>query len=447
MCGGGVSAVVQKKRRMASAQTAEGSARRRGCWSECPRSIGGRPHPARRRGLLLSCAVFMIALTGGTVYGWPAMRVMLLREAAIQSTSCHRNETGTTDEAIPSEIGGGGAASLDSNIDCPERELIFGLIYTAGSWANQAGRLPAGILLDHAGPRVTATLSALIMTAGALTYGLATTSVGGLVCGYLLLGLGGAGVQISVQSTAALFPRNRSLAMSCMSGAYQFATGVLIVFEAIHRPAAGAPPDAPPRLSLSWLMTIYAIIGGVLAVLSLTIWPDAPFTSPPAGAHADAPSWEEAADDAQPRGGARGGASRDMEAGTPPKGAPAAPGGRSTNADDRYSSEVGTAVLAPPEDGAARLFRGGSGCNEVASVSADAVTLSPARISSSHKAGDAAAAPVGLLRTRGFREQVTSVEFGLMLAWFAVNMLQCQYTVGTIGLQFELKGATLRVPF
>jgi MFS family permease len=375
----------------------------------------------------------MIALTGGTVYGWPAMRVMLLREAVIQSTSCPRNETSTS------------AVSPSSEAKCPERELVFGLIFTVGSWANQAGRLPAGILLDHAGPRVTATLSALFLSAGALTYGLALTSVAGLVCGYLLLGLGGAGIQISVQSTAALFPRNRSLAMSCMSGGYQFATGVLIVFEAIHRPPAGAPADAPPRLSLSWLMIIYAIIGGVLALLSLVTWPDAPFTAPAPeptpDTHADAASWEGTGGDAQPGGGGSG----RLEAGTATKTDPTAPDVRGTNgrgtttADGECSSEESSAPQAAAEDGAARLSQGGSGCGEPAINSAGAAPSPPRRSRTSRtSAADSAS---GMLRTRSFRAQVTSVEFGLLLAWFAINMLQCQFTVGTVGLQFEIKGA------
>jgi MFS family permease len=135
----------------------------------------------------------MIALTGGTVYGWPAMRVMLLREASIQPASCRRNETGTTGEA-------GTAGNSDTG--CSERELIFGLVYTIGSWSNQGGRLPAGILLDYSGPRVTATVSALVIAAGALIYGLATTSVAGLVCGYLLLGLGGSGALLCTSSAS-----------------------------------------------------------------------------------------------------------------------------------------------------------------------------------------------------------------------------------------------------
>ena len=43
------------------------------------------------------------------------------------------------------------------------------------------------------------------------------------------------------------------------------------------------------------------------------------------------------------------------------------------------------------------------------------------------------------LQQRDFRGQATSPEFLLLLAYFSINALQCQFTVSTVGLQFELK--------
>jgi len=45
------------------------------------------------------------------------------------------------------------------------------------------------------------------------------------------------------------------------------------------------------------------------------------------------------------------------------------------------------------------------------------------------------------LLTRGrFREQALSPEYLLMTTFFALTVLQCQFTIGTIGRQFEIKG-------
>jgi len=245
-----------------------------------PAGLGGRPNPERRRGLLLACAILSISATGGTVYGWPSMRLILLREDSLQLCSAAPGGAPSPPVAAPPPMETTVSGSAPDE-DCPERELAFSLIYTVGAWMNQGGRLPAGVMLDRVGPRATATCSAVIVSLGALIFGLASTSVGGLLCGYSLLGLGGAGIQLSVQVTGALYPKNRSLAMSSMSGAYQLATGILVVFAAIHRPAAGSPAGAPPRLSLGWLMAIYAMLCFALAVLSLCVWPDRPFGAPP----------------------------------------------------------------------------------------------------------------------------------------------------------------------
>jgi hypothetical protein len=298
-----------------------------------------------------------------------------------------------------------------------------------------------------------------------------------------------------------------------MSGAYQFATGVFIVFEAIHRPTSSAPDDAPPRLSLSWLMIIYAMIGGVLAILSIAIWPDSPFKLLPLGqlpiAHADAISLgekEEHRGDPQMRGGTGEKTEVETVFDCASKGDSALAGGRDTGGEGWGKSggqKPALRAVSGSDGGDAGLSREGSGCSEASSGASDKVPLSPSRKEVharkegsalkqggahseggarkerntrmevyackegdahseggarnedgssqeggarmnvyARKEGGAAAGSLGLLRTRSFKAQVASMEFRLMLAWFSINMLQCQYTVGTVGLQFELKGAT-----
>mmetsp|Transcript_26092 Transcript_26092/g.66249 ORF Transcript_26092/g.66249 Transcript_26092/m.66249 type:complete len:292 (+) Transcript_26092:246-1121(+) len=46
------------------------------------------------------------------------------------------------------------------------------------------------------------------------------------------------------------------------------------------------------------------------------------------------------------------------------------------------------------------------------------------------------------LKERHFWAQAQSAEFLLLLTFFSANALQCQFTVGTIGFQLELKGDT-----
>ena len=194
---------------------------------------------------LFVTAFLSVAAMGGTVYGWPSMRPILRRDGVLLGPCAGQNVTHAT---------------------CDWQERSFGLVYTLGAWANQGGRFFVGIALDQFGPRRVAACCALLFACGSLAFGL-DESVGGLAVGLMLIGLGGAGVQLSVQSVSALFPRNRSLVMASLSGAFQLASGVWLIFELLHRSGA----------SRRQMQLGYAAVALAISVFSLLMWPSRPF--------------------------------------------------------------------------------------------------------------------------------------------------------------------------
>lgn len=153
----------------------------------------GPRRAAHSRALLFGAAFASVALLSGVVYGWPSMRRLLVRNRVL---------------AVGCASGADGAP-----LACDEQELRFGLVYTLGSYANQFARLPIGIALDRTGPRRTVFSSALLFAVGSILFAL-SDALPALCAGYALIGMGGAGVQLAVQSTASLFPRRRSLMMA-----------------------------------------------------------------------------------------------------------------------------------------------------------------------------------------------------------------------------------------
>eukprot|EP00448_Togula_jolla_P019723 CAMPEP_0170574580 /NCGR_PEP_ID=MMETSP0224-20130122/3377_1 /TAXON_ID=285029 /ORGANISM="Togula jolla, Strain CCCM 725" /LENGTH=447 /DNA_ID=CAMNT_0010897249 /DNA_START=24 /DNA_END=1363 /DNA_ORIENTATION=+ len=264
------------------------------------------------------CAFFCIAFMGGSIYGWPSVRTILRRDNTLYTAECA--ETGED--------------------PCTEQELAFGMIFAIGAWANQGGRLLVGIVLDRVGPRITATFNALFFAAGAAIFGMADSTLH-LSMGLFLIGLGGAGVQMAVQSVSALFPRNKSLVMATLSGAFQMAAGVPLIFERLHE----------ADVSRETLMFIYAFIALTAAFVSAVVWPMQPFNVPKVP-------------------------------------------GRQSSREQLDAQDPG------------------------------AITSTSSKMP---------------LCERTFREQVLSQEYLLMVAFLTLNVLQCQFTVGTIGTQFELK--------
>lgn len=192
-------------------------------------------------------AFLSIALMGGAVYGWPSMREVLLRDRVLyDAEECDGNALGEV---------------------CDSQELAFGVVFTVGAWANQGGRLLVGIALDRLGTRYTSAGCVGMCGLGAAVFGLTSSKVG-LSVGMFLIGAGGAGVQLALQSTSALFPLNRSLVMASLSGAFQLASSVFLIMETVHRLA---------HVSRRWLFVGYAGVLLLVSGLCLLIWPTLPF--------------------------------------------------------------------------------------------------------------------------------------------------------------------------
>ena len=268
------------------------------------------------------------------------MRAMLRRDAVLLPPMCNQS----------------------SIVLCAQQELSFGAIYTAGAWSNQAGRLVIGLVLDHYGPRITGLSSALAFAGGAAVFAVSTTSSVGLTVGYFFIGAGGAGIQLSVQSVAALFPRNRSLVMASLSGAFQFASGAFLVFDLLHRQGALL------QAMLFFHCVVAVCVGGIL----YAALPDQPF------------------------GIAQARTSRNYCAARKVPDCPVP--SRPHEANPRLHLEP-AGDLEKPSSGAPRALRASS-----------------------------------------FRQQALSAECLSMLTFFAIGALQCQFTVASVGLQFERKG-------
>ena len=297
----------------------------------------------RHRGLVYAAAFVSIACHGGVVYGWPNMRSIFRRDGVLLAPTCVASNSSS-------------AAAL-----CPEQEMDFGVIYTLGAWSNQAARLLIGAILDRFGPRITAVTSALLFACGAAIFAFTTSSAGGLAVGFFFIGGGGAGIQLAVQSVAALFPRHKSTAMASLSGAYQLASVMYLLFDLMHRQG----------VAVQGMILFECGLAACTALCLLLLLPDLPF------------------------GLARRRTSRGSGCQPPPQPA---------------------AVAAPPQPASS----GGGGEDEPA-ASKHAVQRIP-------------------LRERSFREQALSAENLLLLTYFTIGALQCQFTVGSMGAQLERMG-------
>lgn len=192
-------------------------------------------------------ALAAVTLVSGVVYGWPSLRLMLVREGVL-ADRCDAEATAH----------GSGV--------CGAQDLALGVAFTVGAWTVQGGRFLGGVLRDATGTRVAAAASAAAAAVGALALALAGPSDAVAVAvGFGLVGMGSS-LQLAVQPVAKLFPYNRSLVTGLLSVAFQASGGVLLLLGAI----ADGRESAHYRRAL---LGAYASVAAAVALVAVVLLP------------------------------------------------------------------------------------------------------------------------------------------------------------------------------
>lgn len=165
--------------------------------------------------LQISCAIAWCLLAAGPVFGFAALKPILISEGVYKD----RCKVGTQSEA-----------------PCSEQDLALNFLFTVACMVTNISALPVGSLLDSYGPKITGTIGAVIIFCGAATMLLATqiTAIDGFLAGYTLLALGGPFVFISCFQLANSFPRNLGLVLALLTGAFDSSSALFLIYRIIY---------------------------------------------------------------------------------------------------------------------------------------------------------------------------------------------------------------------
>lgn len=207
----------------------------------------GKKKSAPARALLVALGILHVVLGSGEVYGWTALRPLLLQAGFFEAESDQSHQ--------------------------------LAIVATLGITGNVLCKGPLFLSLDRYGPRANGVIGSLMMISGSLllAYGdrNSTLCVGS---GYFLLGVSGPFIQTPCFQLSNLFPALQGPIMTVFVASFELSTGVFLVFNQICL-RAGA--------SFSTLFAAYAGIGGFLLLSGLMFWPDRPY-SPQAPFEAEA---------------------------------------------------------------------------------------------------------------------------------------------------------------
>jgi hypothetical protein len=139
---------------------------------EAARLEADEPTTLRKQPLLLGLTCISCLFFTGPVFGFGALQAVMERDGEYAYLCAGAVATNLTTAAGRGRV-------------CPEQENALAVLYTVGGTMVPFMSLPAGLLLDMAGPAHSTSIAGLLVVGGLLTFGLSSASCGGgsMSCG------------------------------------------------------------------------------------------------------------------------------------------------------------------------------------------------------------------------------------------------------------------------
>jgi hypothetical protein len=190
--------------------------------------------------VLLACVLNFC--TGGVIYGWSALQEVYKGEN-VSANLCTANET----------------------LPCSAQVFQLGLIFSVASTGNMCAGLPMGVLVDVAGPRIAFFVSEVFVLTGAVLLTFASNAFDVYIPAFLIMGIGGTGVQVSLMHTSNLFPENKSNVTNAIHACFQLSFLIFALFQLLY--------DADPAVFRANSMFGVFSIFVLLSLIAGLFWP------------------------------------------------------------------------------------------------------------------------------------------------------------------------------
>lgn len=190
----------------------------------------------KSRYFILAIALLFSAWSAGLIFGWAPLYSTLLR-AGVYADRCHSSTPSNSTIESPDYLNNNtvvvpSAPEGSDGLLCDAQQTRLNLIYTAGSAFTQASLFVSGVFLDFQGPKLTASISALVVALGTFLFGASLRfNVDLYIVGFALMGFGGAGINLATYTVSNLFPRYKSWVVSSLVGVWTLSSLWFLLFR------------------------------------------------------------------------------------------------------------------------------------------------------------------------------------------------------------------------
>ncbi|OQD62491.1 hypothetical protein PENPOL_c012G06977 [Penicillium polonicum] len=222
-----------------------GTAVARTPWAD---TTGAYEVSAARRIAQVCTAVVYCFLAAGVVFGFAALKPVLIREKVYRNL-CSQ-------------------AELEEDVDvCYGQEIRLNLMFTIAAVVTNVSALPVGTILDAYGPRVSGVIGSICLAIGAVLFGTASKlPFDGYIPGYLFLALGGPFVFIPSFHLSNTFPTRSGLILSMLTGAFDASSALFLLFRLLSEHTHGL-------VSINNFFAVYLIVPVFIITAQIFIMP------------------------------------------------------------------------------------------------------------------------------------------------------------------------------
>ncbi|MCJ1362390.1 hypothetical protein MMC16_001493 [Acarospora aff. strigata] len=205
-----------------------------------------------KRILQVAVAVIYCLLSAGIVFGYAALKPVLVKEG-VYKDRCR-------EEGVHPQSDGGLRT-------CYEQEIRLNLMFTVAAVATNVCALPVGTILDRYGPRTSGIVGSILLATGALFLSFAALlPFDGYIPGYLFLALGGPFVFISSFQLSNTFPNHSGLILALLTGAFDSSSAVFLIYRLLY--TASGSSFTPQKFFL-----VYLVVPAFVLIVEVFLMP------------------------------------------------------------------------------------------------------------------------------------------------------------------------------
>lgn len=252
--------------------------------------------PTNRRLLQCACAIFWCLLSGGPIFGFAALKPVLVKEGVyeqicdikVNNDGSSFISDGLNSDPQPTFINMllANAFSVTENEDsiakCTGQDLKLNMMFTVGAVVTNVSALVIGRVLDNYGPKTCGLIGAFFLYVACVIFIFAdkiiNSTIGSVfdpyLIGYASMALGGPFAYISSFQLSNSFPKNSGSVLALLTGAFDASSAIFLIYRIIYNKTEG-------KFTLESFFKLYLFVPIFITMVQIFIMESDSYKTPP----------------------------------------------------------------------------------------------------------------------------------------------------------------------